>query len=183
MQFAHDTEAALVGVATLVNTLRDGEDQLVDPAALAVFVDQEGFTGHHAGTLAELEEIRALRSRLATIWHAAEAADAAEVVEIVNDLLAGAQALPRLTRHDGWDWHLHLTDPEAPLVDRIGTEAAMAVVDLVRAQDLERLKRCAAEGCDAVLVDLSRNRSRRYCDTGNCGNRMHVAAYRARRAD
>jgi len=30
--------------------------------------------------------------------------------------------------------------------------------------------------------DVSRNRSRMYCDTGNCGNRQHVAAYRARQA-
>ena len=33
-----------------------------------------------------------------------------------------------------------------------------------------------------MFVDLSKNRSRRYCDTGNCGNRQHVAAYRERRA-
>ena len=39
---------------------------------------------------------------------------------------------------------------------------------------------CAAPDCQAVLVDLSKNRSRRYCDTGNCGNRQHVAAYRER---
>jgi predicted RNA-binding Zn ribbon-like protein len=45
-----------------------------------------------------------------------------------------------------------------------------------------RVRVCDAPGCDAVLIDLSRNRSRRYCDTGNCGNRQHVAAYRARRA-
>jgi hypothetical protein len=35
--------------------------------------------------------------------------------------------------------------------------------------------------CDQVLVDLSRNRSERYCDARTCGNRVHVAAYRARR--
>jgi predicted RNA-binding Zn ribbon-like protein len=32
-----------------------------------------------------------------------------------------------------------------------------------------------------VLVDLSKNSSKRYCDTGNCGNRTNVAAYRARK--
>jgi predicted RNA-binding Zn ribbon-like protein len=180
LQFAHDTEAGLVSAVALVNTSRDGEEQLADPAALDAFLDREGFTGRRAGTGAELEEVRELRARLAIIW---QAVDAERIVAIVNDLLASAQALPRLVRHDGWDWHLHLTDPQAPLVDRMGTEAAMAVAGLVRAQDLERLKRCAAEDCDAVLVDLSRNRSRRYCDIGNCGNRMHVAAYRARQAD
>ena len=36
--------------------------------------------------------------------------------------------------------------------------------------------------CEAVFVDLPKNRSRRYCNTGNCGNRQHVAAYRERLA-
>ena len=46
---------------------------------------------------------------------------------------------------------------------------------------LRRLKVCAAPDCDAVVMDLSRNRSRIFCDTGNCANRQHVAAYRERR--
>jgi predicted RNA-binding Zn ribbon-like protein len=32
-----------------------------------------------------------------------------------------------------------------------------------------------------VVVDLSRNKSKRFCATGNCGNRANVAAYRARK--
>ena len=57
----------------------------------------------------------------------------------------------------------------------------MAVVDLVRADELGRLSRCTADGCAGVVVDLSRNRSRRFCSTA-CGNRAAVAAYRARKA-
>ena len=33
---------------------------------------------------------------------------------IADALLAEAQALPQLVRHDGWDWHLHATTPAAP---------------------------------------------------------------------
>jgi predicted RNA-binding Zn ribbon-like protein len=33
-----------------------------------------------------------------------------------------------------------------------------------------------------VLVDLPRDRSGKFCDTGNCGNRQHMAAYREQRA-
>ena len=55
------------------------------------------------------------------------------------------------------------------------------VADLIRAGELRRLKTCAAPDCEAVLIDLSRNRSRRFCDTGNCANRQHVAAYRERK--
>jgi predicted RNA-binding Zn ribbon-like protein len=178
VQFTHDTESALASAAALVNT-GIGDEQLVDPAALAAFLDEQEVSGARAGTADELADVCALRPQLRAAW---DAPDIDAVVAIVNRLLTDARALPRLTRHDGSDWHLHLTPPDAPLVDRLSTEAAMAIADLVRAGDLARLKRCAAEDCDAVLVDLSRNRSRRYCDTGNCGNRVHVAAYRARRS-
>jgi predicted RNA-binding Zn ribbon-like protein len=57
----------------------------------------------------------------------------------------------------------------------------MAFIDVVRAGKLDRLRHCAAADCDNVLVDLSKNRSKRYCENG-CGNRANVAAYRARRA-
>lgn len=58
---------------------------------------------------------------------------------------------------------------------------AMALADLIRGGELRRLKTCAAPDCGAVLFDVSRNRSKIFCDTGNCGNRQHVAAYRQRR--
>jgi predicted RNA-binding Zn ribbon-like protein len=56
----------------------------------------------------------------------------------------------------------------------------MAFIDVIRTDDFDRLRECAADDCSAVLVDLSRNRSKRYCDSRTCGNRLHVAAYRAR---
>jgi predicted RNA-binding Zn ribbon-like protein len=40
---------------------------------------------------------------------------------------------------------------------------------------------CADDDCEGVVLDLSRNRSRRFCST-TCGNRNAVAAYRARQA-
>ena len=89
--------------------------------------------------------------------------------------------MPQLVRHDGWDWHLHATDPDQPLGTRMAVEAAMALLDVVRAGELERLKTCGADDCDDLHVDLSRNRSRRYCGT-RCGNRADAAAYRARKA-
>ena len=58
---------------------------------------------------------------------------------------------------------------------------AMALVDVVRSGDLSRLGICAYPDCGNVLVDLSKNRSKRFCDAG-CGNRAAVSAYRARKA-
>jgi hypothetical protein len=60
-------------------------------------------------------------------------------------------------------------------------EAAMAFVDVIRGKELDRLRICAADDCQDVLVDLSKNRSRRFCG-GSCANRTNVAAYRARKA-
>jgi predicted RNA-binding Zn ribbon-like protein len=55
----------------------------------------------------------------------------------------------------------------------------MAMVDLIRTDELSRLSTCADEGCDGLVLDLSRNRSRRFCST-RCANRNAAAAYRAR---
>ena len=82
--------------------------------------------------------------------------------------------------HDGFGWHIHAVPQRAPLATRMAVEAAMAFVDVLRSGELDRLKTCAADDCDDVVVDLSRNRSRLFCDSG-CGNRANVAAYRARR--
>ncbi len=57
----------------------------------------------------------------------------------------------------------------------MGAEMAMALADLIRGGELRRLKICAAPDCEPALF-VSRNRSKIFCDTGNCGNRQHVAA-------
>ena len=176
MLFAHDTELALQAAVALVNTGGEVEG-LPDVAALDAFVRANGWTGSRRHDGHELDAVRALRPRLRTLWEA----DEDGVAALVNALLREAQALPQLVRHDGWEYHLHATTSSAPLADRMAVEAAMALVDVVRQQELDRLRVCDADDCDRVLVDLSKNRSRRYCST-SCANRTNVAAYRARRA-
>lgn len=177
MVFAHDTEATLVAIAELVNS-DDGAERLPDPEALAAFVARHGYSGRHERTEAELRSVRALRPRLRRFWDA----DEDEIVAIVNALLRDGKALPQLARHDDWPYHLHVTPSDAPLADRMAVEAGMAMADVVREGELRRLRRCEFPDCDNVLVDLSKNRSKRFCDAG-CGNRAAVNAYRARRAN
>lgn len=178
MLFAPDTEVALRAVVNLINSGANGRETLDTMAALDAFLAAESFTGSRTRDEPELASVRVLRSDLSQLWTAGE--DSA--VETINRLLRDARALPQLTKHDGWDWHLHATLPAAPLADRMSTEAAMALADVVRSKEMDRLRTCEAEDCDAAVLDLSRNRSKRYCDTGNCANRKHVAAYRARQA-
>ena len=177
MLFAHDTELALRAAAALVNTDQPDGDELADVAALDAFVAREGWTGSRRGDDAELQAVRDLRPRLRRFWELEED----ELVEVVNAMLREAKALPQLVAHDQWSYHLHATSSDAPLADRMAVEAAMAIVDVVRQQAMDRLRICEADACSDVLVDLSKNRSRRYCST-TCSNRMNVAAFRARRA-
>lgn len=177
MIFAHDTEVALVAATALVNTAGRDRDRLADVAALDAFFRAYGWTGRHEHTEAELREVQALRPRLRQIWYA----DEDGVAEIVNRLLREYQALPQLVKHDAEPYHVHAAPFDAPLATRMAVEAAMAFVDVVRSGELARLRVCEYPGCSDVLVDLSRNRSRRFCGTG-CGNRAAVNAYRARKA-
>ena len=177
MLFAHDTEVALQAAVALVNTAHEEPDALGDLAALDGFVAAQRWTGSRTHDAAELRQVHALRPRLEALWHT----DEDGVVEIVNTLLRESRALPQLARHDAWAYHLHATSADQPLADRMAVEAAMAVVDVVRAGELTRMSVCAAPDCDDVLVDLSKNRSRRFCNT-TCANRVNVAAFRARRA-
>jgi predicted RNA-binding Zn ribbon-like protein len=178
MVFAHDTETALLTAAALVNTAATAGDTLTTSAELDAFVRRWEFTGSRTRDRAELQAVRDLRAPLRRLW---TCQDDEEVVAGVNALLREAHALPQLVRHDHWGWHLHATSRDQPLATRMAVEAAMALVDVVRSDELDRLRVCDADDCSDVLVDLSKNRSRRYCDAG-CGNRVNVAAYRARRA-
>ena len=179
MQFTHDTELALQGAAALVNT--DGRgvqpDSLTTVKDLDEFVREWRWSGSRARDRAELDAVRALRPRLATLWDLPEE----DFADLVNPLLAESRALPRLVNHDDFGWHLHATPDDAPLSSRMAVEAAMAFVDVLRAGELRRLRVCEADDCENVHVDLSRNRSRRFCST-TCGNRVAAAAYRERQA-
>lgn len=178
MVFTYDTEVALASAAALVNTSFLDPDPLADDPGLTQFLERERFSGSRTHTSAERQAVQRLRTDLLQLWDSGEET----LAQGINRLLADSRALPQLVRHDGWDWHLHCTPPDADLADRMATEAAMALADVVRAGELERLRICAAPDCRGVLVDLSRNRSRRYCGSGNCGNRENVRAYRRRLA-
>ncbi len=181
--FIHDTRLSLAAAAKLVNTLpgtsSEGEDTLTDVAGLNDFLADQPYSGRIRRDDEEVAQVRGIRERLHELWRVER--DAA--VPLVNAMLADGHALPQLVRHEGFEeWHIHATDPDAPLHVRILVESALAFVDVIRADEYDRVRVCAADDCASVYIDFSRNGSKRYCDTGNCGNRMNVNAYRRRKA-
>jgi predicted RNA-binding Zn ribbon-like protein len=181
--FTHDAEEALTWGSALVNTMPGGipgdtsPDRLTTLDELQEFFADQPWTGRFDRDAEELAAVRALRPRLRRFWES----DEREVVERVNGLLAEAGAVPQLVDHDGIGWHIHATSSDAPLAERMAVEFAIAMIDVVRAGGLDRLRICGGDDCDDVVVDLSKNRSRRYCD-GGCAARAHTAAYRARKS-
>ena len=175
MLFTHDTTMALQSAVALVNSA-EPPDTLSDLEQLDAWYERFAYTGRHERSPQELAEVRAVRASLRELL----TSERDRGVELLNAVLADARAVPQLVRHDGFDWHVHAVAPETGLATRVLVETAMAMVDVVRADELSRLSVCADATCEGLVLDLSRNRSRRFCST-TCANRNAVAAYRARR--
>lgn len=182
MLIPHDTRSALDVVVDLVNTAPESEpvDRLADVEALSAFARLHDVSD--VGRLGEddLRAVRAVRERFAEVFGASDPRAAAD---LINQLVAAAGTTPQLTDHDGFQWHVHYFAPGASMADHLAADCGMALAFLLVSGELERLRRCEAPDCRHAFVDLSRNRSRRYCDSRTCGNRLHVAAYRARRKE
>lgn len=180
MLFAHDTEMNLLAAVALVNTRFSSPvevDSLTGPEALDAFFHDYNYSYAPRATDALVAEVTALRPRLRALLTSPRD----EAVTEVNRWLADAGAVPQLVRHDELDWHVHAIPVDSPVATQILVETAMALIDVIRSDEMSRLRVCEDADCEGVVLDLSRNRSRRFCST-TCGNRNAVAAYRARQA-
>jgi predicted RNA-binding Zn ribbon-like protein len=112
------------------------------------------------------------------------------------DRLADMAALDEFVATQGWTGSRTRDEAELqsvralrPRLRRLWEADVDEIVALVNAMlseanalpQLVRLRICGADDCGNVVVDLSKNRSKRFCDNG-CGNRVAVTAYRARKA-
>lgn len=182
MRFAPDTEEALAFVVALCNTdpsaSRSGGDELATVDQLGALLGHYHYSGRIDHDEAELHDVQRARALLRHVW----SLERDDAVESVNKMLRDAKALPYLVRHDEQDWHIHATEPSSPLAERIRVEAALALIDVIRMNEMDRLRICAADDCAGLLLDLSRNSQKRFCSV-RCGNRMNMIAFRERRAD
>lgn len=182
MLFAPDTELSLEVIVALANTepgaSRSGDDELATVDQLAALLVRYPYTGRIDHDEAELREVRQTRTLLRRVW----LLDRDDAAVAVNRMLREANALPYLARHDDLDWHMHATVPEAPLAERIRVESALALTDVIRMNEMGRLRVCEAADCTGLVLDLSRNGSKRFCSV-RCGNRMNMIAFRGRRRD
>jgi predicted RNA-binding Zn ribbon-like protein len=102
----------------------------------------------------------------------------AAALATVQDRYAAAMAVARLaTGEDGYDWRFTGDDPA-----RAWWPVTVSAVRLLTGGPLDRVKVCAAEaGCAGVFLDISKNRSRRWCTMDGCGIEAKVKRQASRR--
>jgi predicted RNA-binding Zn ribbon-like protein len=108
--------------------------------------------------------------------------DLATAARRVNVLLRRAGARPQLDTHGPGVWNLHFHGPDDTFGVGWSAGIAAGLAMALGTSDAGRLGVCAADRCDRVHLDTSRNGGRRFCST-RCQNRAKNAAHRARRGD
>jgi predicted RNA-binding Zn ribbon-like protein len=89
----------------------------------------------------------------------------------INDCALVALQRRKLVRTNGdyrWEWQSN----ESDLLDRILWPVAESAAELLTSEARAAIRECGAPDCEWLFLDLSRNRSRRWCDMKSCGNRQ-----------
>lgn len=147
------------------------------PACLE-FIHAAGEGGEAAAVRREIERFRGVLERILTDEAQGRGAsdDDLDRLDRVLSRAGAARGLVPTVRGYGWGWR---RDP-GPVIRRL-FPAAWSAAQLLASDDRHRLKCC--DGCGRLFIDQSRNRSRRWCDMGACGNRTKVRRFRNRRSE
>ncbi len=76
-----------------------------------------------------------------------------------------------------FDWNTH------DALDRPLWPVAVSATNLVASEDAGRVKECATDNCNWLFLDASKNRSRRWCEMKECGNRAKARRHYHRKKD
>jgi predicted RNA-binding Zn ribbon-like protein len=95
-----------------------------------------------------------------------------EDLSVVNASLADAMSRTQIVPERGgfsWCW-----GAEDTALDRIEWSVVRDAANLLTSETLDSVRKCAAEDCNWLFLDTSKNHSRRWCAMKSCGNRAKV---------
>jgi predicted RNA-binding Zn ribbon-like protein len=75
-----------------------------------------------------------------------------------------------------WKWV-----PNDSGAERLIGRIVRSAVEVLQSEDINRVKRCAAETCCWLFLDHSRGGNRRWCEMRTCGSRQKARAYYQRK--
>ena len=132
-----------------------------------------------------LEQAISFREAIYRIFSAIAGGRSAEATDlaILNDALSmtsGRLQIVSTTDGFAWEW-----TADEDVFDRMLWPVAHSAADLLTSEELRRVGECADDrGCGWLFLDMSRNRSRRWCDMRDCGNRAKARRhYERKRSD
>jgi predicted RNA-binding Zn ribbon-like protein len=188
-QFDRSGDHLALDFANTVDGRRRGApvERLPDYAALVAFARQLGLTTPAraarllAWAAAAPEEARAVRIAAVRLREAlyrlfGAIADGARVDDDDLALLNERVAQLRLGGDFAWHWAAGAQAPDAWLLPIV-----RAAVELITSDARARVRRCEADDCGWLILDTSKNRTRRWCDMKSCGNRMKARRFQERR--
>ncbi|MFP3992719.1 CGNR zinc finger domain-containing protein [Streptomyces sp. E11-3] len=163
----------------IANAVR--EDPALSRDALADLLRRHGETPDDvteaAFTATDAEELRSATARLTDVLTETDTDRAALAL---NALLEECGARPRLSRHDGHAWHLHVDRGEdAGWADWFTASGALALAQLLSEHGHPAWGTCAAPDCTTLYLATGPGTPRRYCSP-RCASRTRVAAHRER---
>ncbi|MDJ0316901.1 CGNR zinc finger domain-containing protein [Arthrobacter antibioticus] len=178
MQLNPYGEYAVLLAASLANAFPD------DRAGIVARARDIGMTIDFTAAANDYGLVRAIIDDWLTV---VDARDPHERAALLNAHMATASAYPRLTEHNGEDWHLHYRDQNQNLSHVLRAVISVGTALHLTTRGMHRLGRCAAgtslgDGCRAVVVDTTRNGRQQYCSV-RCANRAAVRRHRAKSAE
>jgi predicted RNA-binding Zn ribbon-like protein len=126
-----------------------------------------------AGAAAALRRAVELREALYRLFAGAARGRSPEAGDLA--LLNRAVGRMQIGRDFEWQW---AAGPDA--LDAMLGPIVRAALELLMSKRRERVRVCAADDCVWVFLDTSKNRSRRWCDMKQCGNRNKVRRFHRR---
>ena len=98
-----------------------------------------------------------------------------ESLEAINKMIEKRPACVLRARSSGRFEEMTRLDLHEP--EQLMVPIAQSASDLLCHGNLELVKRCAHPACGTFFYDTSKNHTRRWCSSADCGNRMRVAAH------
>jgi predicted RNA-binding Zn ribbon-like protein len=133
-------------------------------------------------TLSRALDLREAIDRVISRAIAGEAQDESDLSALNRELsnaLSHLHVMPADGAY-GWVWD-RSEDNGGVVLDRPLWPVAQSAAELLTSPKLGRVKVCAGDGCGWMFLDESRNNSRRWCDSRDCGNRERVRRHLARK--
>jgi predicted RNA-binding Zn ribbon-like protein len=135
------------------------------------------------GAAAEhLAQARELRSAIHVVMQSVAQRTEPPVATLatLNAFLAESQVHSQIVRSNGgFEAHFRPGDDMALPIWRLTDSAAR----LLLSPDWEHVRECPGHECGWLFLDTTKNHSRRWCDSADCGNKARVRAYSQRKRE